>query len=176
MSLFSLAVLPFSLVRHPLRPLSTHLRRTALRTLAFGPALGIGYAFFRINSIQSEQGIEQSALAMRADRGERRREDYATIGAVIGAVSFSLFFSRDSFHDPGKTRTDLGLCGPLPPPRQLATTTILLRRAPLLWTISGGASLGLAGGTLYSFFEGAGANPAGIKGEAKNVEKSVKGG
>ncbi|GAA5963497.1 hypothetical protein JCM8115_003386 [Rhodotorula mucilaginosa] len=143
MSLFSLAVLPFSLVRHPLRPLSTHLRRTALRTLAFGPALGIGYAFFRINSIQSEQGIEQSALAMRADRGERRREDYATIGAVIGA---------------------------------LATTAILLRRAPLLWTISGGASLGLAGGTLYSFFEGAGANPAGIKGEAKNVEKSVKGG
>ena len=58
---------------------------------------------------------------------------------------------------------------------QLATTTILLRRAPLLWTISGGASLGLASGTLYSFFEGAGENPAGIKGEAKNVEKSVKG-
>jgi hypothetical protein len=36
---------------------------------------------------------------VRADRGERRREDYATIGAVIGAVSFSVFFSRDSFHD-----------------------------------------------------------------------------
>lgn len=87
MSLFSLAVLPFSLVRHPLRPLSNHLRRTALRTLAFGPALGAAYALVRINSIQTEAGIEASARSMRADQGERKREDYATIGAVIGAVS-----------------------------------------------------------------------------------------
>ncbi|GAA5865020.1 hypothetical protein JCM3774_003941 [Rhodotorula dairenensis] len=142
MSLFSLAVLPFSLVRHPLRPLSTHLRRTALRTLAFGPALGAAYAFVRINSIQSEAGIEASARTMRADQGERKRKDYATIGAVIGA---------------------------------LATTTVLLRRAPLLWTVSGGASLGLAGGTLYSYFDSAGQNPAGVEGEARKVESSVKG-
>ncbi|GAA5992629.1 hypothetical protein JCM10908_002697 [Rhodotorula pacifica] len=142
MSLLSLSLLPFSLIRHPLRPLSTHLRRTALRTLVFGPALGAGYAFVRINTLQSERGVEESARKMRADQGERRREDYATIGAVLGG---------------------------------LATTTVLLRRAPLLWTLSGGASLGLAGGTLFSFFYGASTDPAGIKGEAKSVERSVKG-
>lgn len=58
---------------------------------------------------------------------------------------------------------------------QLATTTLLLRRAPLVWTLGSGASLGVAGGTLYSFLYAAKAEPGGVKEEAQRVKGSVIG-
>lgn len=58
---------------------------------------------------------------------------------------------------------------------QLATTTLLLRRAPLIWTLGSGASLGVAGGTLYSFLYAAKAEPGGVKEEAQRVKGSVIG-
>ncbi|POY73010.1 hypothetical protein BMF94_3996 [Rhodotorula taiwanensis] len=139
-ALMSAALLPFRLIRHK-RTFASTLRRTALSTFLVGPALGAGYAFVRLNS-HSEEAIRESAARMRADKGERKREDYATIGGVLGA---------------------------------LGTTTLLLRRAPLVWTLGSGASLGIAAGTLYSFLENSQTRPGGIKQEAKRVEGSVKG-
>lgn len=84
-ALMSAALLPFRLIRHK-RTFASTLRRTALSTFLVGPALGAGYAFVRLNS-HSEEAIRESAARMRADKGERKREDYATIGGVLGAVS-----------------------------------------------------------------------------------------
>ncbi|BGP21104.1 hypothetical protein JCM10213_008982 [Rhodosporidiobolus nylandii] len=109
------------LLRRP-ASLAAVLRTQTLATAVLGPAAGAGVELGRLYwQGLSQAELEAKAARIRANQGQRRADDFAAIGGVLGA---------------------------------LVGTTLLLRRAPLVWVVGSGASLGAAGGVLTHVAKG----------------------
>ena len=120
-------LLAHSLYKRSFR-LSPFLRNTFLSTFLLGGSFGAALGAGRMYGMDLE-GARERAERLRYNVGQRRVDDWSVIGAVLGSVSSCLALGRGGTDEV-----------------QLVTTTVLLRRAPVLWVVGGGAAFGIAGG------------------------------
>ncbi|GAA5930899.1 hypothetical protein JCM1841_001966 [Sporobolomyces salmonicolor] len=73
--------------------LSTFLRSLTLSTLAAGPVVGAAVAAVRMAALHGAE-VHDWALKIKADRTQRRVDDYSTIGAVLGALGTTTVLLR----------------------------------------------------------------------------------
>ncbi|KAK4048936.1 hypothetical protein OIV83_004492 [Microbotryomycetes sp. JL201] len=91
------------------------LKSLTISSFVVTPLIVTGLGYGRMSGV-GDEGVQDRAVRLRSNQGQRSVDDKSIIGGVLGA---------------------------------LATTTVFLRRASILWTVGGGASLGIAGGVLY---------------------------
>ncbi|SCV67149.1 BQ2448_5795 [Microbotryum intermedium] len=165
-----------------------YLRNVGLTTFVGGTAFGLAAGAGRMSGLDADQ-INDRAVRILSNRLQTRVDDYGIIGGVLGAVSVPLLrrlesrgadvlmvcilsvASSSSQHRSGPILHAQNPLGDINP--QLGTTTIFLKRAPMIWTVSGGAALGVAGGILFHLVkllqEGEEVKPEAMLAEAKEA-------
>lgn len=115
--------------------------------------------------------VKAKAMKVKSNVKQQRCDDYSVIGGVLGAVSCRsrFYVQRGSKLTSKFSRFRF---------KQLATTTIFLKRARLPWLIGSGAALGVAGGviahTIKDIQEGEEIHPVQeVKGAVKGVKENV---
>ncbi|GAA6063978.1 hypothetical protein JCM10212_005788 [Sporobolomyces blumeae] len=81
-----------SLYRRSFR-LSHLFRNLTLSTAVVGPAVGVGLASYRMVGMDAAE-VKEKAVRVKANRKQRRCDDYSVIGGVLGALGTTTVFLK----------------------------------------------------------------------------------